>query len=161
MATSITHWNPLQDMASLQHEVDRLATGLGLPLRFGAMETESVAMPSIDIMTRGEDMVIRADIPGVAPGDVDISVTDHMLTLKAERHEEHETKDEDYMVRERTWGAFERIMRLPRDVASDSIHAEFMDGVLEIVVPGGAKATEREAVHVPVQSVKHEEAAHN
>jgi HSP20 family protein len=158
MATSITHRSPLQDLASLQHEVDRLATGLGLPLRFGALETESVAMPSIDIMTRGDDMIIRADIPGVAPGDVDISVTDHLLTLKAERHEEHETKEEDYVVRERAWGAFERTMRLPRGVAADAIHADFIDGVLEITVPGGAKATEREAVHIPVKAAKRETA---
>lgn len=153
MATPITRWSPMQELASLQQEVDRLATGFGFPWRFGAIESEpTIMMPSVDIMTRGDDMVIRADVPGVNPGDIDISVTDSMLSLKAERHAETESKQEDYVVRERTWGSFERTMRLPRGVKADDIHVEFNDGVLEIVVPGGAKATAREAVHVPLHA---------
>lgn len=153
MANTLARWNPLQDLASLQHEMDRLAAGFGLPMRVGSTEVEaSVLMPSVDIMNRGDDMVIRADIPGVNPESVDISVTDSMLTLKAERQESHETKDEDYVVRERIYGAFERTIRMPRGVDPSSIHAEFNDGVLEIVVPGGAKATKREAVRIPIQA---------
>jgi HSP20 family protein len=152
MAGTLARWNPLQDLASLQHEMDRLASGFGLPMRVGTTDVEaSVLMPSIDILNRGDDMVIRADIPGVSPDTVDISVTDSMLTLKAERQESHETKDEDYVVRERIYGAFERTLRIPRGVDPSSIHAEFNDGVLEIIVPGGAKATRREAVRVPIQ----------
>jgi len=158
MATQITRWNPLQELASLQQEVDRLATGFGFPWRFGAIETEATRMmPSVDILTRGDDMVIRADVPGVAPDDIDIAVTDSMLTLKAERHAEKESKQEDYAVRERSWGSFQRTMRLPRGVHAEDIHADFHDGVIEVVVAGAAKVTEREAVHIPLQAPKKSE----
>jgi HSP20 family protein len=154
MPSAITRLNPLQDLASLQRELDRMWTGFGTPLRAGSTEPETfVVMPSIDILSHGEDMVIRADIPGAKPDSVDISVTDNMLTLKAQREETHEFKDEDYVVRERSWGAFERTMRLPRGVDPKAIHAEFVNGVLEIVVPRGATVHEREAVHVPIKAI--------
>lgn len=153
MANPIARWNPLQDLAAMQHEMDRLAAGVGLPWRVGAFETgATVMMPSIDIMTRGDDMVIHVDLPGVSPDSVDISVTDSMLTLKAQREESREVNEKDYVVRERSWGTFERTMRLPRGIDASAIHAEYNDGVLEVVVPGGAKETASEAVHVPIKA---------
>jgi HSP20 family protein len=152
MPSTITRWNPLADLAALQREMDRMWTGIGVPMRSSAETEATIVMPSIDIMSRGQDMVIRADIPGATPENVDISVTDSMLTLKAHREESHETKDEDYVVRERSWGTYQRTMRLPRGVDPNSIHADFNDGVVEIVVPGGATETERDAVHVPLKA---------
>lgn len=151
MAGGMTRWNPLQDLAAIQHEMDRLWTGFGMPTRSSQEgEMGSVTMPSIDIVSRGDDMVIRADIPGAKPSDVDITVTDSMLSIKANREESHETKEHDYVVRERSWGSYERTVRLPRGVDPNAIHADFHDGVLDIVVPGGAMVNERGAVHVPI-----------
>ena len=105
--------------------------------------------PTIDVIRQGEDMVIRAEIPGVKPEEIDISVTDNMLTLKGERSEEHETKEEDYYVRERSWGTFERTLRLPSSAEIDHIKAEVHDGVLEVTVPKAAKEAP-ETRHVEV-----------
>jgi HSP20 family protein len=154
MASSITRFNPLQDLVSMQRELDRLWTGFS-PFGMGSEQGEpSVVMPSIDITSRGEDMVIRADIPGVKPENVDITVNDSSLTLKAQREEHKETNQESYVVRERSWGSYQRTMRLPRGVDANSIRAEFHDGVLEIVVPHAAQETERTAVHVPIRGTQ-------
>ena len=96
-----------------------------------------------------------AEIPGVKPEEIDISVTDNMLTLKGERREEHETKDEDYYVRERSWGTFERTLRLPPTAEVDHIRAEVHDGVLEITVPKAAhEAPETRRIEVKAAPVE-------
>lgn len=152
---SLVRWDPFNDLVSLQRDMGRLFADLGgwaLPLRHRT-ETESVVLsPTVDVMRRGDDMVVHAEIPGVKPEEIDISVTGEMLTLKGERHQERETKDEDYYVRERSWGTFERSLRLPPGAEVDHITAEFRDGVLEITVPKAAisaPATHHVAVTTP------------
>lgn len=134
--------------------MDRLLSGFGLFPR--GTETahiqESVTVPNIDILTRGDDMVIRADIPGVTPSDIEISVSQGMLTLSAKRETATESKEKDYVVRERTWGSYERTMMLPDGVKPDAIHADFVDGVLEISLPGAAHPSDREMVRIPVET---------
>ncbi len=137
---SLVRWDPFNDLASLQRDMSRLFSDLGgwvLPTR-RVLPGEALLTPTIDVIREGEDLLIRAEIPGVKPEDVDISVTEDMLTLKGERREERETKDEDYYVRERSYGTFQRSLRLPAGAEVKRIKAGFRDGVLEITVPKAA-----------------------
>lgn len=161
---SLVRWDPFGDLATMRHDMGRLVSDLGgwaLPTPLRHIQTESMMLtPTIDVMRRGEDMLVRAEIPGVKPEEIDISVTENTLTLKGERREEHETRDEDYYVRESSYGTFERSLRLPEGAQVDRIHAEVHDGILEITVPKAAHIapeTRHVAISAPPAKEQHKE----
>jgi HSP20 family protein len=93
--------------------------------------------------------VVRVELPGIAEKDIDVSITDDVLTIHGERAEEHETTEKGgYMVRESFHGSFERSLQLPPDVDPASIVASHHNGVLEIVVPKAAAMHERRTRHI-------------
>jgi len=157
---SLVRWDPFQDLAAVQRDMGRMFNDLGgwmMPWPRRHLEGEMLMLtPTVDVLRRGEDMLIRAELPGVKPDELDISVTQNTLTIKGGRREEHETKDEDYYVRESSFGTFERTIRLPEGAEIDHIKAEFTDGVLEITVPKAAP-TEPETHHVAISAPPVEE----
>ncbi len=148
----LTRWDPFQDLAGLERGMGRLLADLGVPrvARRGAMP--DVMLPSVDVITRGEDLLVRAELPGIKPDEIDISVTENVLTIRGERHEKTEVAEDDYQLREMYYGSFERSLRLPPDAETDKVHAEYGEGILEITIPkAAAKAP---AVHkVPIETV--------
>jgi len=147
---SIMRWDPFGDLLALPREMDRLLERSWMPLRGMRPMSETMLVPTMDVITRGEDMVVRVELPGISPDDVDISVTDDVLTVSGERREEHETAEEDYVLRESTWGSFERRVALPRGVDAETIHADFKDGVLEIVDPKAKALEEPKTRHIAI-----------
>jgi len=150
--TTLMRWDPIRDLWGMQRDLDRLMsafTTVSSPSS-GILETTRMSIPTMDVVRDGEDLVLRAEMPGIKPEDVDISIVNGTLILTGERHAETETRAEDYVVRESTFGSFERSVRLPEGFDPKSIHAEYRDGVLEVVVPGGATPLETGAIHVPV-----------
>jgi len=142
----------MRDLWGMQRDLDRLMsafTTVSSPSSTG-LSTTAMAVPTMDVVKSGDDLVLRAEMPGIKPADIDISIVERMLTLKGTRHEETETKDEDYVVRESTYGSFERSVRLPEGYDAKTIRAEYRDGVLEVIVPGGATPMEASAIHVPI-----------
>ncbi len=94
--------------------------------------------PALDVLHEGEDLFIRAELPGVRLEDVEITLRDRVLTISGERRAEEQREGSSYYVRERRHGAFRRSVVLPHDVEEDQIGARFEGGVLEVRVPGGA-----------------------
>ncbi len=143
--TSMVRWDPFHDLLSLQRDVSRLFSDIGAPVwPMRRTETEKLlTVPSVDMVRHGDDLLVRAEIPGVNPDDIDISVTEGVLTIKGERHIREETKDEEYLVRETAYGSFERSMRLPEAAQVDKIRAEYRDGLLEITIPKAAPTAEK------------------
>ena len=155
---SIVRWDPFQDLVSVQRDLGRMfgdLSGWVVPRR-SLEEGAMMLTPTVDVIRRGEDLVFRAELPGVKPEELDISVTQNMLTLKGERREEHETKEEDYYMKESSFGTFERMLRLPEGADVDHIKAEFANGILEVIIPKAAK-TEPETRHVAVSAPESEE----
>lgn len=151
---SLMRWDPFRELLGLQSDMDRLLADPGM-LRSPLASRSGAAMtlvPAMDVFTRGEDLVLRAEIPGINPNDVDISVTDDVLTVKAERHAESEVKEEDYLLRETTFGSMERSMRLPEGAEIDAIRADYTDGILEITVPKAAIAHETRTHKIAIES---------
>jgi len=150
--TTLMRWDPMRDLWGMQRDLDRLMsafTTVSSPSS-RTLETTKVTIPTMDVVRRGSDLVLHAEMPGIKPEDIDISVANGTLVLKGERHFDTETKEEDYVVRETSYGSFERSLRLPEGLDPKTVHAEYRDGILEIVVPGGAAPLEASAIHVPV-----------
>jgi HSP20 family protein len=109
-----------------------------------AMRTHATAwVPATDIFAREGDLVIRVELAGVHPEDVDITFSQGTLTVAGQRFTELGAADEgDFFVRERPYGAFRRSVTLPGSTSESDISAEFIDGLAEITVAGGASAAE-------------------
>lgn len=100
-------------------------------------------MPKVDVIDRDAEVLVRAEVPGVDKDDLEVSVTDHTVTIKGKtRHEEKEEKG-DYYRCEISSGSFARTVALPSDVDTESVDASFKDGVLELKMPKVAMAKRR------------------
>ena len=132
--------NPFQ---ALQNQIDRLFQdfGQGLsarPQRLSNPFVEGMKEIHVDLSETPDCIEISAEIPGVEQNDIDVTLTDGLLTIKAEKSLEKETKDEeekkDYHLIERSYGAFQRSLRLPFSAQPDSVDASFKNGVLRLVI---------------------------
>lgn len=96
--------------------------------------------PVIDMIDRNDEIVLRADLPGLEEKDIDISVDDGVLSIRGRRQEEREAREDDDYYSERLAGSFARSVSLPPGVEVDKIAATFMNGVLEVHIPKTAQA---------------------
>ena len=127
--------SPFRGFRDLQSEMNRMMAEAfrGLP----QVQTSGAGWtPAVDVVTKDGDMVIRAELPGMKPEDVDVSFQNGILTISGERKEEEEHKDAGYLLRERRYGSFRRSMTLPEGIDEKKIKANFKDGVLEVSVEG-------------------------
>lgn len=107
----------------------------------------TVWVPAVDIFASGEDLVIRCELAGVAKEEIDVSLADGRLWISGERSGAPEDGS-DFYVRERRYGPFERSVKLGRGITGDRINATVVDGLLEIVVAGGAEPRQHERIEV-------------
>lgn len=92
-------------------------------------------MPQMEVFQRGSELVVRADLPGLSPEDVQIEIEDGVLTVSGERRQEQEDRQEGWYRSERSYGAFARSIALPEGVNEDDVKARFDQGVLEVTLP--------------------------
>jgi len=104
--------------------------------------------PAVDIKEEDERFVIRADIPGVAPEDIEVFMEEGVLTIKGERKHESEEEKEGYHRIEREHGTFMRRFTLPKNIDAAQIGATSKDGVVELTLPKAEKATEPKRIEV-------------
>ena len=102
--------------------------------RRGGTSTPALWMPQIETFQRGDQFVVRADLPGMRKEDVDIELTDDALIIQGERREEHQEDREGYYRSERTYGSFYRLVPLPEGAIPESAKASFNNGVLEVTI---------------------------
>ena len=102
---------------------------------FSRLRSLSLEAPALDVYEQKDDLVVKAEIPGLTKDEIDISLEGNTLTIKGENKKEEEVKEEDYYRCERTFGAFSRSVELPVGVQADKVNASFKNGVLEIRLP--------------------------
>ena len=116
--------------------------------RFEAITGIGKISPSVDMYEKDDEIVVKAELPGMEKDKINISVSDGVLTLKGEVKKEKEVKEEDYYYSERSFGSFVRSISLPTKVQEKKIDANYKDGILEITLP---KAPEAKAKEVKVK----------
>jgi HSP20 family protein len=129
--------------ASLRDEMNRLFdafwSGEFLPEKFPFART----FPSVDVTETDDAVVVKAEVPGLEAGDIDLSVLGDTLTIRGEKKEEKEEKEKNYRHREVRYGAFSRTLQLPAAVDVDNIKAECRNGVLHVTLPKTEKEKAR------------------
>jgi len=96
--------------------------------------------PKVDVVERDNEVVVRAELPGVDKDNLDVSVTDDSVTIKATTQQESEEEKDDYHRREISQGSFSRTVALPASVQSDQAKASFKNGMLELTLPKAVPA---------------------
>ena len=147
---ALSAWSPFRELERMARRFES-----PFPRLFEDFEDKfgDVFRPAIESYVKDGNLVVRADVPGLEPKDLDVSILGDVLTVKGERKSEQEVKKEDYLRREVSYGAFERRMSLPEGAAADKIKANFKNGVLEITVPL-AKETVAKKVQIETPSEK-------
>jgi HSP20 family protein len=146
--TTYKDWDPFEGMRNMQDRINRLfgETFGGYPAT--REETYKGAWtPPVDICEDKDNIVVKAELPGMKKDDVLIEIKDNVLTLTGERKHEQETKQENYHRIERVYGKFSRSFTLPDSVKVHKLQANYKDGVLEITLP---KAEEAKETAIPI-----------
>jgi HSP20 family protein len=144
---AITRWRPFRDMVSIQDEMNKLFDDFfGRPL-VRTEWTEGVWTPSVDVSEDKDNVIIKAEMPGMKKDDVKISVQDGVITLRGEKKQETEEKDKNYHRIERSYGSFCRSFQLPTTVKTDKIKASYKEGVLSVTLP---KTEEVKPKEIPI-----------
>lgn len=130
----------MRELSVIRDEVNRLFEELG---RFPKETAFAVGTPAVDLWETDKDVMVTAELPGVDPDNVEISVTENTLSLSGEARVEEEVKDRNFIRRERSYGKFSRTLSLPVPVKPDEAEASFKDGILEIKLPKAQQARVR------------------
>ena len=143
MAEAMTRWHPFEDLADLRERFDKMLGDFAGGFR-----------PAIDVVRKNGSMVVRADVPGMKPEEIEVEVKGDVLTISGKHEESKEEKDEDERIvrSERHFGSFSRSISLPPDVGAEDITAKCKDGVLEVTIPA-PPAEHREPKAVPVEAL--------
>ena len=100
--------------------------------------------PAVEISEEKDQVIVKAEIPGLKKEDLQVNLSNSLLTIRGERKQEEEKKGKGYYYSERSYGSFSRSIQLPAEVRSDKVSASFKDGVLEIRLPKTEEAKQRD-----------------
>src|SRR3989475_12666773 len=128
---TITRWEPSRGVTSLQDQVNRLLEDTLTRGRSGQAELATWA-PAVDIYETESELVVKADLPDLQEKDIDVRVENNTLTIRGERKFEKEVNEDNYLRVDRAYGPFTRSFSLPNTVSSESVRAEYRNGVLSL-----------------------------
>ena len=133
MRTTLNRWEPFYGTATLQQHLNRL---FGNSTEHSADAPNLTAWaPAVDIYETEHELVVKADLPDIDPKDLDIRVENNLLTIRGERKFEKKVAEDSYLRVERAYGSFSRSFSLANTVNSESIKADYQNGVLTLNVP--------------------------
>lgn len=134
---ALVRWDPVRELDTLQGEMNRLFdTFFGYrPVSANGNGAARRWIPAMDVTETDDELVLKADLPGLDRDDVAVEIKDGVLTISGERKAEHREDSDGYFRVERAFGAFSRSVQLPEGVDADAVKARFDKGVLQVSVP--------------------------
>lgn len=140
---------PWTGMSNLRRDLERLFE------RFGDFKMEEFSalgdwVPTLDVSETKEALVVKVEVPGLEPKDIQISLQEQLLTIKGEKKQEKEEKDEQYHRVERNYGAFTRSVRLPVGIDGSKVTAAFKNGLLTVTLP---KTPAAKGTTIPIKAM--------
>lgn len=141
---SIVQWKTIDELTTMRRDLDSLWDRFFPEKPFHERYMAHEWMSSIDLTDTKDKLVVKAELPGLEAKDVELTITDDILAIKGEKKEEKEEKDEHHFFVERYTGTFERRIKLPALVKTDTVDAKFDKGVLTISLPKSEETKKKE-----------------
>ena len=145
----LVKWRPRRYAPVAPYDFDRVFDRMLQNWAGPASKQEFDWNPSIDVSESDEEIVVKAEVPGVSPEDIDISIDDNNLVISGEKKQESEEKDRNYYRVERSYGSFRRSLALPSGADVENIKASSRDGILSIVIP---KSNDRKSRKIEIEA---------
>lgn len=152
--TTLTRWSPFRELQNIQAQFDRLLEPFG---RVGLSDDWQPAMswvPPVDIEESSDSLIVRAEVPGVNPEDLDVRFENGVLTIRGERKFENRNNDRNFHRVERSYGTFVRSFTLPTSIDGERISATYENGILELRMPKREEAKPRKIAIKPASTTK-------
>lgn len=142
---TMVRFEPFRELAQMQDRINRIFGDAYTRQHDDDLMQRGEWIPPVDIFENDkQEIVLRAELPGVSKDDIDLRVENNTLTLKGERKREAEVKTEQYHRVERSYGTFSRSFSLPARIDSEKVRADFREGVLTITLPVKDEAKPRQ-----------------
>jgi HSP20 family protein len=141
---AIIRWDPFREMTQVQNQINRLVDQVWS----GRQESW---LPAVDVFDTKDAVVLKAELAGMDPDDIQMEVEDNVLTIKGERRFEEKVDEERYYRVERRFGSFQRSLALPQGVKAEEISAAYDDGILTVTVP---KVEEEKPKRIEIKAQK-------
>jgi HSP20 family protein len=127
----IRYWQPFTEIETIRQQLDK-----AFDQRAAARDNSEAAwMPALELVDGGDNFVLKAQLPGIDPKDVDVQVTPEAISISGERHYENTEEKPRYVRSEFRYGKFHRVLTLPAHIQNDSVQAEYKDGILMLTLP--------------------------
>jgi len=138
--------SPIEEMESWFENFLRRPFSLMRPSWFPRLRMPEIEelTPSVDVFEQKDEVVVKAELPGLSKEDIDVKVTGDVITISGEKKKEEKVEKKNYYRMERSYGSFTRSLRLPAEVQTEKASAKFEEGVLEIRIPKTEEAKKKE-----------------
>ncbi len=141
---ALVRWDPFRDLNSLETQFNRIFGTNGRSWSGREPSDTTSWSPNVDIFEAENELVLKAELPGIAPEAVELHLEKNVLTIKGERRFENEDTKDNYHRIERAYGSFSRSFSLPTTIDEGQIKADFKDGLLTVILPKEEQAKPRQ-----------------
>ena len=124
-------WQPFTEIETIRQQLDKVFDQLATTRD----NSEAAWMPAVEFVDAGDNFVLKAQLPGIDPKDIDVQVTREAISISGERRYENTDEKSGYVRSEFRYGKFQRVLTLPAPIQNDSVQAEYKDGILMLTLP--------------------------
>src|SRR6476469_4071412 len=125
------YWQPFTEIETLRQQLDKV-----FDQRAATRDNSEAAwMPALELVDAGDNFVLKAQLPGIDPKDIDVQLTREAISISGERRYENTDEKSGYLRSEFRYGKFHRVLPLPALIQTDSVQAEYQDGILTLTLP--------------------------